>query len=329
MEQEKSIFKRVVDSFKKDGFKKTLYKSFKFIKETGIFSFSNDVRAFWLENREIPNFGDMLTPYLIEKLTGKKPYLVNKYCYKDHYLIAGSIFNKANKNSIVFGSGIMRRKEKIKKPKKILVVRGPLTRKRLIELGYECPKIFGDPALLLPLLYKSKIDGQYKKYKIGIIPHFIDYNYVKNQLYKNKGILIINLLNPIEKVVDDIVRCNITISSSLHGLITSHAYNIPSLWVKFSDNLFGDDTKFYDYLYSVKIQLYEPLDFRSYFPTPEEIEANFRKKENLINVGRDTIRRLQKNLLNLWPLPKSVDMENIFYKEQEFCFENKGSKTGK
>jgi len=70
---------------------------------------------------------------------------------------------------------------------------------------------------------------------------------------ERKDIKVINLINKdIELVINDILSCEKTISSSLHGLIVSDAYNIPNKWVKFNDKLCGDDTKFYDYFKSVK-----------------------------------------------------------------------------
>jgi len=308
MKQEESIFRRGINSFKKDGFKETLYKILKFIKQTGVFNSSNHIRALWFSSEKIPNFGDKLTPYLIEKFTGEKPFRVNEYCNKAYYMMSGSILNRSSHNAIIFGSGIMKKDEKVIEPKEILAVRGPLTRKRLIELGYICPEIYGDPALLLPLVYEPKIT---ERYKIGIIPHYVDYNYVKNQIGKSNNFLIINIFDPIEKVINDINRCEKTISSSLHGLIVSHAYNKPSLWVKFSDNLAGDDTKFHDYLYSVNVNPYKPFDLKYHTPLFEEIEKRFKEEENKARVDRSIIQKLQQNLLASWPLPIHIDDKRL------------------
>jgi len=183
--------------------------------------------------------------------------LCSRYSFKEYYTIAGSNLGNTNENVIVWGSGIKFREQFIKKPKKVLAVRGPITRQRLLELDIACPEIYGDPALLLPEIYKSKV---IKEYELGIIPHFVDFKEVKKNLSKISDILIINVLKPIEEVIDNICKCRRTISSSLHGLIVSHAYNIPSLWVEFSKSLSGDNCKFIDYFLSVDIKPYDPIN---------------------------------------------------------------------
>ena len=89
-------------------------------------------------------------------------------------MIGSIIESLANKESIIWGSGAMYGGEKVlyEKPKKVLAVRGPLTRKYLLSQGVDCPEVYGDPALLLPKIYNPLIE---KKYKLGVIPHNIDF----------------------------------------------------------------------------------------------------------------------------------------------------------
>ena len=147
-------------------------------------------------------------------------------------------------------------KGKVKKPKKILSVRGPLTRNRLLKGGCECPESYGDIGLILPFFYNPSIE---KKFELGIIPHYVDYEKINN-LYKDTDkIKIINITQPVEKVIDDILMCEKTISSSLHGIIASHAYNIKCMWVEISNLVAGNGFKFRDYYGSLDIINYKNI----------------------------------------------------------------------
>ena len=171
-----------------------------------------------------------------------------------------------NKDTIVWGSGIRDIDQNINKGI-IKSVRGPLTRKRLLEIGCYCPPIYGDPGLLLPLYYNPVVE---KKYTLGIIPHYIHYDIVSKMYNGLKGIKVIKLINKdIELVINDILSCEKTISSSLHGLIVSDAYNIPNKWVKFNNKINGDDTKYYDYFKSVKRVDINYIDCSNYKKIPE------------------------------------------------------------
>ncbi|MCK5449891.1 polysaccharide pyruvyl transferase family protein [Candidatus Pacearchaeota archaeon] len=268
---------------------KNLFRKF------GFFTPKDSLRVYWWSGEGNRNFGDIISPYIVKKISGKDSILVNRYCLKNNYLVTGSILAMANKNSIIWGSGIISRNQKIKKPKKIFAVRGPLSRKRLLDLGFTCPKIYGDPALLLPLFYRPNVK---KKYKLGIIPHYMDYNFVKKNT-RGGNILIINLLDPIEKVIKDICSCKKTISSSLHGIITSHAYSIPSMWVEFSKKLYGDGTKFKDYFLSVGIKEYEPINLRKKDIEIERLIKVVDKKHN------QKIKIDINKLLDVCPFKKS------------------------
>lgn len=244
------------------------------------------------DNKE--NYGDILGPFIVSKFSRKKivkiPYLNSrkyKFLYKQYFTV-GSIIKRVTTNSIVWGSGIINTNEQIKKAT-FLSVRGPRTRKRLLDLGYSVPEKYGDPALLLPKFIPNKKN---KKYDLGIIPHFVDYEEVKENFQYDKSVHVINLItDDVVKTTNEILECENIISSSLHGVIVSHAYKIPALWVKFSDKLSGDNVKFYDYFESVGIHYTKEMNLNLKETNGKELLDLLleNKKTNLPN----------SNLLNL------------------------------
>ncbi len=251
--------------------------------------------------KENENYGDLLSKYLVEKISDrpviwvhpkKQPwYKLNKR----NYLAIGSIIHHATKDSIVWGSGIIDKEQKIA-PADFKSVRGPRTQTFLQDLGYNCPEIYGDPALLLPLYYHPQIKT---KYEIGIVPHYRDYKDVAEAYMKEKRILVIDMMTTdVEKVTNQILQCEAIISSSLHGVIVSHAYGIPGVWVKFSDKIFGSGIKYLDYLESVKIQIYNP-EFLNQRKSIEELRSLIQRYPSL--PAPTIIAKLQEGLLKSCP----------------------------
>ncbi|KKG11617.1 hypothetical protein EO98_04590 [Methanosarcina sp. 2.H.T.1A.6] len=210
--------------------------------------------AYWWTGDGGRNWGDSLNPFLIEHLSGKKPILskeIINFKNQNVYSVVGSILgNSSTKNLVVWGSGFISSTSLFKvKPIKICAVRGPLTRELIINQGIDCPKIYGDPALLYPLFYKPNVK---KEYRLGVIPHHVDQSSELVNIFKNNpDVLVINILSGINEVVDDICKCEVIASSSLHGIIAADAYGIPSIWIEFSENVVGSGFKFYDYFESV------------------------------------------------------------------------------
>lgn len=202
------------------------------------------------------NLGDELNFYLLKSFTRRPLFNLPCLLYKnrENILMIGSIIESlANKNSIIWGSGAMYGGEKVlrEKPKRVLAVRGPLTREYLLSQGVDCPEVYGDPALLLPRIYNPRIT---KKYKLGVIPHHVDFeSEYLSELKKDAEVKIIKLkgYEDWQKTIDEICECEFVISSSLHGLIISDAYGIPNLWVKFSSKILGGNFKYLDYFMSV------------------------------------------------------------------------------
>lgn len=207
--------------------------------------------------KDIQNMGDMLGPYLYKTITGKNAEWTQDF-KKKHLMVAGSILQHANDKTTVLGCGFGDNTQKPDGKPKILIIRGKLTEQRLIELGFNKSWVMGDPGLFLPFVYKPTVE---KEYKMGIVPHYADFNLVKGTEYH-----IIDICQPVEKVAGEINKCERVMSSSLHGLIVAHAYNIPATWVEFSDNVVGGGFKFRDYFSSVGIEPYKPLDCRKGIP---------------------------------------------------------------
>lgn len=224
------------------------------------------IRLFWwsepkLMGKSKENYGDLIGAYLAEKISNKKVVWTHpkrkhiKDYFQPIYVTAGSVLAHVNSKCVVWGSGIINKNQEVKKAK-FLAVRGPQTRENLFLQGYKVPEVYGDPALLMPKYYHPNIE---KKYHLGIVPHYTDFKKVTG-LYKNDDqVLIIDLMtNNIEETTKSFLQCQRIISSSLHGLIVAHAYQIPAVWVEFSYKLFGDGVKFQDYFESVNLSSYVP-----------------------------------------------------------------------
>jgi pyruvyltransferase len=195
------------------------------------------IKAYWWQAK---NFGDTLTPIILEHFTGKKVELVKRND-TGKLVGIGSIMVAVRENDVVWGSGD-NRGHTIKAPQgaKFLAVRGPLTR-GVISPNDKVPEIYGDPAILLPLIYNPKVD---KTHKIGIIPHYVDKPFVNLQA----GQKIIDIQADWQTVIREVLSCEEIISSSLHGLICAEAYGIPARWVTYSTKIRGARFKFQDYL---------------------------------------------------------------------------------
>lgn len=185
-----------------------------------------------------PNLGDAISPYIIDKLGHRAIYTPpTEKCL----IMSGSILNHAQKKSRILGSGLAWETDGLTKPRKIHSVRGWLTAKKVKEdIGIKVKRV-GDPALIMPYLYNSIKE---KKYKYGVLPHYIDLHKVMKKMPDSR---VINILEDTESVIDQIAECEHIITSSLHGLIICDAYKIPNVWVKFSNNVLGDGFKFRDY----------------------------------------------------------------------------------
>ena len=235
------------------------------------------INAWWSKGPPPGNFGDVLTPLLVEHFTDHVCVFTNKNTPSDTPVLfgTGSILALAENNTVIWGSGMMRAsdREKVKRDATYLSVRGPRTYEILQERHVKCPPIFGDPALLMPEVY-NRTDLP-KRFEYGMFAHYVDTEQVEGWYRYDQTVTIINPLNsnPLQ-VIAKVLQCERVISSSLHGVIIAHAYGIPVIWVRHSDKLNGDGIKFHDHFESVGL-VAECIDFQQKIPVGDLGKFNY------------------------------------------------------
>lgn len=274
--------------------------------------------VYWNE----PNFGDILSPYIVSSLTGKRIVYKSGYngffnCVKcvvkylllfklkkiqsilfpweKNLLCIGSILSLGNKHSIIWGSGFLSNKKNFNGGK-IYAVRGKLTNNKLKNMGYEGTTTFGDPAMLISLLVEP---SKFKSTEIAIIPHWTETDYFLKIYGKTYKIIDLRTRD-IKRVILEITSCHYILSTSLHGIIVSHAYGIPALWIKLH-TLHDDDFKFYDYFTSVDIDNYKGFtNIDEILSSEQNYKLLFRQNENN-SLPQKSIHDIQQALLHAAP----------------------------
>lgn len=245
------------------------------------------------------NWGDNIGYLILKHFSNSSKLKYEDVFHSSHYkddlnsvrkngkiLSVGSIMQTSLSKDIVWGSGCLFPESIGGTPKKVYAVRGPLTRKALINKGIECPEIYGDPALLFPKIYNPKIE---KKYEYGIIPHYIDFSNKKTlkliYYLGLQGVKIINITSNPFTFIEELLSVNKVLSSSLHGLIAADAYKIPNAKINLN-NLVGGEFKFLDYFQSVKRKPY----FKTFINnTPTISNLNLIEYNNTIDFDPDAL----------------------------------------
>lgn len=199
------------------------------------------------DNSFTDNLGDYLSKIVVSHFIPKNQNYNNKFGKEITLYAIGSILGFRTQNAVVWGSGIL---EDNKLPLfelclsklDIRAVRGPKTYERLIKLGKKVPKVFGDPAILMPFIYLPP--QKPKKYAISLILNHMnrDFEIPKSNINK-----IEILTSDYENFINQIVQSRKIISSSLHGIILAETYGIPAiLLLHENQSMF----KYKDYYYS-------------------------------------------------------------------------------
>ena len=196
------------------------------------------------------NVGDTLSPLIVswmtERLGLKGPADPKK---RIHLMGLGSLIGMQDFDAVIWGSGLhcLDTVTKMNAHRDyvrydIRAVRGPVTGFLMRSAGYDCPEVYGDPAVLMPLIYRSPVTE--KKYPVSLIRH-IDSAGEKDL----SGIHVINAAtDDAASFIDEINASKLVISSSLHGIILAEVYGVPAVYL--AEGTEDQRMKYYDWYFS-------------------------------------------------------------------------------
>lgn len=258
---------------------------------------------------EDPNFGDMLNVDLFSKYTNKT--VINTDKNKADIVAIGSLLhvllNKKNKNLknkkplIVYGTGFIeknRLNDFFIRPLDVRAVRGFRTLDRLRKcenVAISTNVAVGDPALLIPKIFD--VSNIKKKYKLGIIPHYLDRDNPLLQKIRIKNSVIIDVSENTYDFVKKVAECESIISSAMHGLICADSLLIPNIRMILSDKITGGDYKFDDYYSAFGIKRHNKVDLNLQEFTEKDLEFTI----NNYKLDKNKLTEIQKNLLSQFP----------------------------
>ena len=203
---------------------------------------------------DIPNAGDLFSRDVAERHIGPVSARATGEPFGSlNLMLIGSLMLWCDRDTVVCGSGMISPEIRpAELPRKIISVRGPRTRAELLKLGVSVPEHYGDAGVLAA---EFATPGISQTHAYGVVLHHADKDcnrYVgRGWLRSRDDTLYIDIGQKPVAVFDQIQRCGIIFSSSLHGLIFAHALGKKAVWVKCSDRLVGGAFKFEDYFLSI------------------------------------------------------------------------------
>ena len=204
---------------------------------------------------------------------------------------------------IIFGTGFISypkfKHETYIRNIKIIATRGNISLQRFKNNGIKPSGkvILADPGILAPLLVNITNINEIKikkKFKLCVIPHYIDMNIklIKKRIHI-KNFVILNINNNPLLFIKSISKCNNVLSSSLHGLIIADSLGIPNMRIVISNNVKGGDYKYIDYYSGYNLKLPHKIDLRKTIFSYKDLK-NLRENHF---IQEDIIKNKQCDLL--------------------------------
>ena len=262
------------------------------------------IKLYWCrgKGRDDPgqqNFGDYLSPLLVEMLSGQS--VVYAPVHKADMMAVGSIMSREKKAKRyllprklhIWGAGTDAPGLEFSARHYYHAVRGVMTREQI--KGLKGLPALGDPGLLASLWWGSRPRPD-KRYRIGLIAHYVDQTLdAVLQAADIPGVRLINVFWPVEKVLRNIQECDCIISSSMHGLIVADAFGVPNRRIVLSQGKISD-YKFADYYSAFGMPEPIPLASEDLLMLPEVDLADL-----IGTYSRPGLEAIQGGLVRVFP----------------------------
>lgn len=193
------------------------------------------------------NAGDVMAPVVVAALLQAEGRGLDPAAMSERKLLTvGSVLHFARTGDVIWGSGVngkvpprRHRFEHLD----VRSVRGPRTRRFLLDRGIACPEVFGDPALLLPQYFpKDRMQPPSAAGGTVFVPHLHD---IRRAPPEPGGVHKLLPTEPWPAFVRTLAFAGQVVSSSLHGVVIAEAYGVPARLVRLSP--VEDAFKFDDY----------------------------------------------------------------------------------
>ncbi|MFB6489522.1 polysaccharide pyruvyl transferase family protein [Xanthomonas perforans] len=178
----------------------------------------------------LSNFGDLLGPIVVNaarRATGA----IGGDAGADRTLFSiGSVLHEASDGDVVWGAGINGKKRETQHSFSRLdvrAVRGMHTARKLEQLGIDVPPVFGDPALLLPILRPEMTAWTERKTRsLAVVPNF-------NEIAAFRGHPgFVSPLGDPDKIIRAIAESEAVVGSSLHAIVIAEALGVPAVAIE-------------------------------------------------------------------------------------------------
>lgn len=204
--------------------------------------------------KRLNNFGDLLGPLIVKKLLTDHGMSRSGAAADVTLMSVGSVIHLAPPGAVVWGSGINGKmpldRERVRSLD-VRAVRGPLTRERLGTLGVAAPAVYGDPALLVPLLWDTRRWVHPTAPRAPIcVPNIND---ARNNASLPEGVRLVRPTAKLSTVLREIASAELVVGSSLHAIVLAEAMGVPARGIvsgvesqfKYDDYFFGTGRRHY------------------------------------------------------------------------------------